>query len=98
LRSKTGTSVERMRLVPLAAEVLKALVRELKPREIAMSSYGIREGLLYEQMSDALRHRDPLIEAARHAEASSARMPGFGRALYISWSRCSPAPSMSGSA
>jgi exopolyphosphatase/guanosine-5'-triphosphate,3'-diphosphate pyrophosphatase len=71
-----------MRLVPLAAEVLKALVRELKPREIAVSSYGIREGLLYEQMSEALRHRDPLIEAARHAEASSARMPGFGRALY----------------
>jgi exopolyphosphatase/guanosine-5'-triphosphate,3'-diphosphate pyrophosphatase len=82
LRAKTGTSAERMRLVPLAAEVLKAAVRELKPKEIAVSSYGIREGLLYEQMSDALRHRDPLIEAARHAEASSARMPGFGRALY----------------
>jgi exopolyphosphatase/guanosine-5'-triphosphate,3'-diphosphate pyrophosphatase len=82
LRAETGTSVERMRLVPLAAEVLKALVRELKPREVAVSSYGIREGLLYEQMSETLRHRDPLIEAARHAEASSARMPGFGRALY----------------
>ncbi|MFW5881193.1 MAG: Ppx/GppA family phosphatase [Roseicyclus sp.] len=82
LRSKTGTSAERMRLVPLAAEVLKALVRQLKPREVAVSSYGIREGLLYEQMSEALQHRDPLIEAARHAEASSARMPGFGRALY----------------
>jgi len=82
LRSKTGTSAERMRLVPLAAEVLKVLVRQLKPREVAVSSYGIREGLLYEQMSEALQSRDPLIEAARHAEASSARMPGFGRALY----------------
>jgi exopolyphosphatase/guanosine-5'-triphosphate,3'-diphosphate pyrophosphatase len=82
LRAQTGTSAERMRLVPLAAEVLKVLVRQLKPQEVAVSSYGIREGLLYEQMSEALRHRDPLIEAARHAEASSARMPGFGRALY----------------
>ena len=82
LRARTGTSAERMRLVPLASEVLKRLVRELKPKEVAISSYGIREGLLYEQMSEALRHRDPLIEAARHAEASSARMPGFGRALY----------------
>jgi len=62
--------------------VLKVLVRQFKPREIAVSSYGIREGLLYEQMSETLRHRDPLVEAARHAEASSARMPGFGRALY----------------
>jgi exopolyphosphatase/guanosine-5'-triphosphate,3'-diphosphate pyrophosphatase len=82
LKARTGTSAERMKLVPWAAEVLKALVRKLHPKEVAISSYGIREGLLYEQMSEALRHRDPLIEAARHAEASSARMPGFGRALY----------------
>jgi exopolyphosphatase/guanosine-5'-triphosphate,3'-diphosphate pyrophosphatase len=82
LRASTGTSMERLRLVPHAAEVLRALVRKLKPREIAVSSYGIREGLLYEQMSEALRKRDPLIEAARHSEAQSARMPGFGRQLY----------------
>ncbi|GAB5449228.1 Ppx/GppA family phosphatase [Gymnodinialimonas sp.] len=82
LRSETGTSAERMRLVPIASLVLKELVRQVKPREVAISSYGIREGLLYDQMSPALRHRDPLIEAARHAEASSARQPGFGRALY----------------
>jgi exopolyphosphatase/guanosine-5'-triphosphate,3'-diphosphate pyrophosphatase len=82
LKTRTGTSAERMKLVPWAAEVLKVLVRKLRPKEVAISSYGIREGLLYEQMSEALRHRDPLIEAARHAEASSARMPGFGRALY----------------
>lgn len=82
LRADTGTSAERMRLVPLASLVLKELVRQMQPREVAISSYGIREGLLYDQMSDALRHRDPLIEAARHSEASSARYPGYGRALY----------------
>jgi len=82
LRAATGTSAERMRLVPHAAEVLKVLVRKLRPKEIAISSYGIREGLLYEQMSDTLRKRDPLIESARHSEAQSARMPGFGRQLY----------------
>lgn len=82
LRSETGTSAERMRLVPLAAQVLKELVRQFKPEEIAVSSYGIREGLLYQQMSDALRQRDPLIEAAFQMEQTSARMPGFGRELY----------------
>ena len=30
-----------------------------KPRDIAISSYGIREGLLYGQMPQALRDRDP---------------------------------------
>ncbi len=82
LRAQTGTSLERLRLVPLAAIVLKELLRQLKPRDVAISSYGIREGLLYEQMSEELRQRDPLIEAARHAEAMSARIPGFGRKLY----------------
>ncbi len=82
LRGKTGTSSERMRLVPLAAQVLKELVRSFKPDEVAISAYGIREGLLYEQMSDEQRQRDPLIEAAYMMEGLNARMPGFGRALY----------------
>ena len=82
LRMQTGASEPRMRLVPLASQVLGQLVEAFGPREIAISSYGIREGLLYEQMTPALRARDPLIEAARHAERNGARMPGFGRKLF----------------
>lgn len=82
LRAKTGTSSERMELVPLACEVLRELIRILKPSEIDVSAYGIREGLLYEQMPPRLRARDPLIEAARMAELTSARIPGFGKKLY----------------
>ena len=82
LRSLTGISETRMSLVPIAGEVLLGLLRVLKPREIAISSYGIREGLLYERMPDELRRRDPLIEACRFAEAKDARIPGFGRVLY----------------
>jgi exopolyphosphatase/guanosine-5'-triphosphate,3'-diphosphate pyrophosphatase len=82
LRGRTGTSAERMDLVPLACEVLGAMVRLFKPKEIDVSSYGIREGLLYEQMPQRLRERDPLIEAARMAEATQARIPGFGKKLF----------------
>lgn len=82
LRARTGTSSERMSLVPMAGQVLKQLLATLKPREIFVSSYGIREGLLFEQMPERLRNRDPLIEAARFAEATQARLPGFGRRLY----------------
>ncbi|MBN2906315.1 MAG: Ppx/GppA family phosphatase [Rhodobacteraceae bacterium] len=82
LRARTGTSSDRMSLVPLATQVLKRLVTHLKPREIAVSSYGIREGLLFEQMPAELRARDPLTEACRFAEASSSRLPGFGKRLY----------------
>lgn len=82
LRGRTGTSVERMELVPLACEVMRELIKMLKPSEIDVSAYGIREGMLYEQMPERLRARDPLIEAARMAEKTSARMPGFGKKLY----------------
>ena len=82
LRLKTGTSQARMDLVPLAALVLKELVEAFKPKEIDVSSYGIREGLLFEQMPEKLRRRDPLIEACRYAEQTMARMPGFGKKLY----------------
>jgi exopolyphosphatase/guanosine-5'-triphosphate,3'-diphosphate pyrophosphatase len=82
LRGRTGTSAERMELVPLACEVLRELVRVLQPSEIDVSAYGIREGLLYEHMPERLRARDPLIEAARMTELVQARIPGFGKKLF----------------
>lgn len=82
LRQRCGVSASRMALVPLAIDVLKGVVRRFKPYDIAVSSYGIREGMLYEQMPDALRQRDPLIESCRFAEAKDARLPGFGKSLY----------------
>ncbi|MEM6310511.1 MAG: Ppx/GppA family phosphatase [Pseudomonadota bacterium] len=82
LRGEVGISAARMELIPEAALVLRGLVRSVKPKDIAISSYGIREGMLYEQMSAELRERDPLIEACRFAESKDARLPGFGRKLY----------------
>lgn len=82
LRRQVSISSSRMELVPLASRVLAELIDTFKPKEIAVSSYGIREGLLYEQMSERLRKRDPLIEVARFTEKQMARMPGFGKKLY----------------
>ena len=79
LRIRAGVSPAGMALVPHAAEVLREIVKTFKPRDIAISSYGIREGLLYEQMPQQLRDRDPLIEACRFAEAKDARVRGFGK-------------------
>jgi exopolyphosphatase/guanosine-5'-triphosphate,3'-diphosphate pyrophosphatase len=82
LRSRLGISEERMALVPLAVQVLDELVRTFRPKDIAVSSYGIREGLLYEKMSPELRATDPLIESCRFVEAKEARLPGFGDVLF----------------
>ncbi len=82
LRARCGISAERIALVPHAIPVLDELVRVFRPRDITLSSYGIREGMLYEQMDADLRARDPLIEACRFAEQKDARLPGFGEVLY----------------
>jgi exopolyphosphatase/guanosine-5'-triphosphate,3'-diphosphate pyrophosphatase len=82
LRAQSGVSMARIELVPQAVEVLGELIKTFKPRDIAVSSYGIREGLLYEQMPQMLRDRDPLIEACRFAEQKDARLPGFGKVIY----------------
>ncbi len=82
LRGSVGISSSRIELVPLASKVLSQLVEVFTPSELFISSYGIREGLLYEHMSETLRRRDPLIEAARFTEKQMSRMPGFGKKLY----------------
>lgn len=78
----TDTSMARLKLVPLAAKVMVHLVNRLTPCSIAISSYGIREGMLFEKMPQKTRDLDPLLEACRFMEHSNARFPGFGDALY----------------
>jgi len=82
LRKAAGVSSDRFALLPRAAEVLRGILRVLGPEEINVSAYGLREGLLYEQMPESLRSSDPLLTACRMAEASSARVPGFGQQLF----------------
>jgi exopolyphosphatase / guanosine-5'-triphosphate,3'-diphosphate pyrophosphatase len=82
LSAMTGTSPARLSLIPMASEVLAELVKRLAPGRVAVSAYGLREGLLYRQMPEEMRSLDPLIEVCRHMEAASARCPGFGEALY----------------
>jgi exopolyphosphatase/guanosine-5'-triphosphate,3'-diphosphate pyrophosphatase len=81
MSAMTGTSTQRLSLVPLAALVLAELVKRIAPERVAVSAYGLREGLLYRQMPEGMRILDPLIEGCRHMEAASARTPGFGDAL-----------------
>lgn len=82
LRLLSGASEARIALVPIASEVLSRLIKTFKPADIAISSYGIREGLLYEVMTQKIRDQDPLIEACRLSEQRDARMPGFGNVLF----------------
>src|SRR5690606_8932472 len=82
LSAQTGTSMARLSLVPRATEVMAELLRRIEPERVAISAYGLREGLLYRQMPEGVRQLDPLIEVCRYMEAGAARQPGFGDALF----------------
>lgn len=57
-----GMSRRRLETLPHAAAVMEAVVETLGAQRVIVSAYGLREGLLFEGMSPALRARDPLIE------------------------------------
>ena len=54
-------SSSRLASLPDAAALLGVLVRELKPSRLVFSSWGLREGLLADSFSRAVRLQDPLL-------------------------------------
>jgi len=82
IRTRLQISEARISLLPMASLVLSEVVRRFRPKDLTVSSYGIREGMLYQAMSPDLRASDPLLESARFAETKDARLPGFGDILF----------------
>lgn len=76
-----GVSASRAPVLPLAARLLRQLVRALEPGDVMVSGFGLREGVCLENMPAALRGLDPLIAACDKQEELRARAPGFGAEL-----------------
>src|SRR4029077_16139082 len=55
----------RQPLLTYAALVLEHIIRVAKPKTIVFSTFGVREGLLYEKLPQAERAKDGLISAAQ---------------------------------
>lgn len=71
-------------LLTYAALVLEHIIRIAKPAAIVFSTYGVREGLLFELMPETERRRDGLIAAARTLNDLRARSPRHADDL-IDW-------------
>jgi exopolyphosphatase / guanosine-5'-triphosphate,3'-diphosphate pyrophosphatase len=66
---------------PVAAMLLDVIVDELEPSHLIVSTYGIREGLLYSKLRARQRELDPLIEEARDAGGGERRFGQHGDLL-----------------
>jgi exopolyphosphatase/guanosine-5'-triphosphate,3'-diphosphate pyrophosphatase len=61
LKGMSKIAKARREVLPAGALVLERLLKQLQPREVVFSVFGIREGLLYGQLSEAERRKDPLL-------------------------------------
>ena len=65
LAALPGVASARRSQMPAAAALLTALVDQLQPSRLVISSTGLREGLLYDQLTVEDRSQDPLLAAVR---------------------------------
>ena len=78
----SGVSESRAVVTPPAAAVLARLLQALKPKKVVLSAFGLREGVLWERLTEEMRAKDPLIDACEVMERSVSRLPGFGHDLW----------------
>ncbi|HEX8621226.1 MAG TPA: Ppx/GppA family phosphatase [Allosphingosinicella sp.] len=80
-KSMPMLTASRIPTLPAAKLILSALVDALEPSELIVSSFGIREGMLFHELPAAEQSKDPLIEAARDAGRGLSRFGEHGDLL-----------------
>jgi exopolyphosphatase/guanosine-5'-triphosphate,3'-diphosphate pyrophosphatase len=80
-RFSSAAAPQRLATSPAAAMLLQLLVDELEPSKLVVSTYGIREGLLFSKLDRKARELDPLIEEARDAGGGEHRFGQHGDLL-----------------
>jgi exopolyphosphatase/guanosine-5'-triphosphate,3'-diphosphate pyrophosphatase len=68
-------SKRRAESLPYGAVVLERLLEAGDIKEVVISAFGLREGLLYARLPAEERAKDPLVEFSRAANAREARVP-----------------------
>ena len=79
-----GLPQRRLDALPAAALVMRDLIDIANPKWIVFSAYGLREGVLFDSLSDAERRVDPLLAAARVYAGRFGRFKGLEEVL-VDW-------------
>ena len=79
-------SKRRAESLPYGAVVLERLLEASDIKDVVISAYGLREGLLFAGLCAEERVRDPLVEYACAANARAARVPSHAQEM-LDWTR-----------
>lgn len=75
IRQIESVSKSRTVLLRFGAAVLLAVIRKMQPSVVIMSALGVREGVLYDQLSEDVRVEDGLIAGAEDLSLLRSRSP-----------------------
>lgn len=82
LEDTPGISYRRVDTMPYAALVLKSVISIAKTERVVVSAGGVREGVLYDSLSQEQRAEDPLIAGARYLGRLLSPEAEMGDAAY----------------
>ncbi|MDE0539220.1 MAG: Ppx/GppA family phosphatase [Rhodospirillales bacterium] len=80
----TGLSRRRAETLPFAAMAMNRLLERARPERLVFSGYSMREGMLFEMLSDETRREDPLISACEGFAQRGGRFSVHGEEV-VSW-------------
>ncbi len=81
LKDIESVSEARRPLLAYGAIVLEEIIRLGEPKEVAISAFGVREGVLFDKLDPETQKRDPLIAAASDLNLLRSRSPRHGEEL-----------------
>ncbi len=81
LQKIPGIPKKRMDFLPYAALIAMRIIETGKPKDFIFSATGIREGLLFDKLSDDIKELDPLICGATEIMRLVLRTPQYGYEL-----------------
>ncbi len=74
-------STRRRASLPLAAQLLRRIVKRARPAQVTFSAHGMREGFYFKALPNDIRKMDPLIRTCVAVAQRDARYQGDGRDL-----------------
>jgi exopolyphosphatase/guanosine-5'-triphosphate,3'-diphosphate pyrophosphatase len=81
LKLRSGLSSSRLGALPAATIILDAMIDVFDTADVVVSSFGLREGLLFRELDSATRSQDPLIAAALEAGERLGRFGDHGATI-----------------
>ncbi len=86
IRKIKVVSKRRADSLPYGAVVLERLIEAAGVKDVVISAYGLREGLLYSRLPASERAKDPLVDFARTSNERFARVAAHAQEMF-DWTR-----------